>query len=426
MATFGDLANVAQLTGLDAVKLIGLIVQAANTARMHRKNCRQFANHVKLIGNLLEQLKISELKRYPETREPLEQLEEALRRSYLLINSCQDRSYLYLLAMGWNIVYQFRRAQNEIDRYLKLVPLITLVDNARVREKLEYIEMDQREYTLDEEDQKVQQVILQPDPCHNDTVVLKKSLSCSYPKCSFDEALRKENEKLRMELQRSQANLDVAQCEVIERLLEVTQTAAVFCDTEKSLPIKTAKKPTKPPSDEKYSIDGNSPKKSETFSSVSTKMKSEQVFGIPKLTTSSFSSKRDLLSSQGSYQSPEWHTDLLDCCSEPCLCLKTLFCPCATFARISTVANNRHVSTTAACNDLVAYSLILSCCCYTCCIRGKLRKMLNINGGMFDDFLSHLMCCCCALVQEWREVEIRGAYGHEKTEMRPPLPQLME
>lgn len=129
----GDLANIAQLTGIDAMKLIGMIVKAASTAKMHKKNCRQFAQHLKLIGNLLEQLKISELKKYPETREPLELLEDALRRSYILVNSCQDRSYLYLLAMGWNIVYQFRRAQNEIDRYLKIIPLITLVDNARVR-----------------------------------------------------------------------------------------------------------------------------------------------------------------------------------------------------------------------------------------------------------------------------------------------------
>lgn len=130
---FGEIANVAQLTGVDAVRLIGMIVSAANTARMHKKNCRQFAQHLKLIGNLLEQLKISELKRYPEMREPLEQLEDSLRRGYILVNSCQDRSYLYLLAMGWNIVYQFRKAQNEIDRYLKIIPLITLVDNARVR-----------------------------------------------------------------------------------------------------------------------------------------------------------------------------------------------------------------------------------------------------------------------------------------------------
>lgn len=130
---FGEAANLAQLAGFDAVRLIAMIGKAANTARMHKKNCRQFAQHLKLIGNLLEQLRISELKRYPETREPLEQLEDALGRAYILVNSCQDRSYLYLLAMGWNIVYQFRKAQNEIDQYLKIVPLITLVDNARVR-----------------------------------------------------------------------------------------------------------------------------------------------------------------------------------------------------------------------------------------------------------------------------------------------------
>ncbi|KAK8694539.1 hypothetical protein V6N13_072088 [Hibiscus sabdariffa] len=132
---FGEVANVDQLAGSDAVRLIAMIVKAASTARMHKKNCRQFSNHLKLIGNLLEQLRISELKRYPETREPLEQLEHALRRAFILVNRCQDRSYLYLLAMGWNIVYQFRKAQNEIDQYLKIVPLITLVDNARVRMK---------------------------------------------------------------------------------------------------------------------------------------------------------------------------------------------------------------------------------------------------------------------------------------------------
>lgn len=129
----GDIGNLAQLTGIDAVRLIGMIVQAANTARMHKKNCKQFANHLKLIGNLLEQLKISDLNNYPETREPLEMLEDALRRSYILVNSCQVKSYLYLLAMGWNIVHQFKRAQNEIDRYMRIIPLITLVDNHRIK-----------------------------------------------------------------------------------------------------------------------------------------------------------------------------------------------------------------------------------------------------------------------------------------------------
>ncbi|KAF8410399.1 hypothetical protein HHK36_002928 [Tetracentron sinense] len=302
---FGEIANVAQLTGIDAVRLIGMIVKAASTARMHKKNCRKFAQHLKLIGNLLEQLKISQLKRYPETREPLEQLEDALRRSYILVNSCQDRSYLYLLAMGWNIVYQFRKAQGEIDRYLRIVPLITLVDNARVKERLEYIENDQHEYTLDEEDRKMQDAILKPEPSKNDTMVLKKSLSSSYPSLPFDEALQKENEKLQLELQRSQANMDVGQCEVIQHLIEFTETAANSLP-EKSSPLKNSKvEPSYSDTnnDKGHSFDDSYPRK-----------------------TSSVSSGHDLLSTRGSHGDEEWHSDLLGCCSEPYLCMSSLVC----------------------------------------------------------------------------------------------------
>lgn len=410
----GEIANVAQLTGLDAVRLIGMIVKAASTARMHKKNCRQFAQHLKLIGNLLEQLKISELRRYPETREPLEQLEDALRRSYILVNSCQDRSYLYLLAMGWNIVYQFRKAQGEIDRYLRIVPLITLVDNARVKERLEDIERDQREYTLDEEDRKVQDIILRPDPSRKDTMVLKKTLSCSYPHLPFDEALQKENEKLQAELEISQANMDVSQCEVIQHLLEVTETAACS-QPEKSSDLKNSKKEESNHVDEN---NGHSPDRSYVRQHSDNYTASR--------TTSSVSSGHDLLSSRGSHRHEEWHSDLLGCCSEPALCFKTFFYPCGTFSKIATVATNRHMSSGEACNELMAYSLILACCCYTCCIRRKLRQTLNITGGLCDDFLSHLLCCCCALVQERREVEIRGVYGPAKTRTSPPPSQYME
>lgn len=413
---FGEIANVAQLTGVDAVRLIGMIVSAANTARMHKKNCRQFAQHLKLIGNLLEQLKISELKRYPEMREPLEQLEDSLRRGYILVNSCQDRSYLYLLAMGWNIVYQFRKAQNEIDRYLKIIPLITLVDNARVRERLEDIEKDQREYTLDDEDKRVQDVILKPEPSTNDTVVLKKTLSCSYPNLPFNAALKKENEKLQLELQRSQANYDVGQCEVIQHLIGVTEAVAANSVPERNLPVRSSKKAesdySDANSDKEYSVDESYPKRSDTRTT--------------SRNISSVSSGHDLLSTRGSHRHEEWHSDLLGCCSEPSLCIKTFFYPCGTFSKIASVATNRHMSSAEACNELMAYSMILSCCCYTCCIRRKLRNMLNITGGLFDDFLSHLMCCCCALVQEWREVEIRGVYGPEKTRTSPPPSQYME
>lgn len=406
----GEIANVAQLTGLDAVRLIGMIVRAASTARMHKRNCRQFAQHLKLIGNLLEQLRISELKRYPETREPLEQLEDALRRSYVLVDSCRDRSYLYLLAMGWSIVYQFRKAQSEIDRYLKIVPLITLVDNARVRERLEYIERDECEYTFDEEDKKVQAAILKPDPCIQQEMMLKKTLSCSYPNLPFEKALKKENEKLQLELQRSQVNMDIDQCEVIQHLIGVTETIASSV-TEKSSQLKNSKN-SGISTDSGYSLDGSYDRQQSASNTTSRSL-------------STVSSGHDLISRRGSHRDEDWHSDLLSCCSEPSLCAKTFFCPCGTFSRIASVAGNKHMSSSEACNDLLAYTLILSCCCYTCCVRRKLRKMLNIKGGCCDDFLSHVMCCCCSLVQEWREIEYRELYGPEKTETTAPPSQFM-
>jgi hypothetical protein len=39
----GDAATIVQLMGLDATRLIALIVKAASTARMHKRNRRRFA-----------------------------------------------------------------------------------------------------------------------------------------------------------------------------------------------------------------------------------------------------------------------------------------------------------------------------------------------------------------------------------------------
>lgn len=96
------------------------------------------------------------------------------------------------------------------------------------------IERDQHEYTLDEEDRKVQDVILKRGQSQHDAIVLKKTLSCSYPNVPIDEAIRKENQKLQLELQHSQANLDVGQCEVIQHLLEVTEAVAATSLPDKS------------------------------------------------------------------------------------------------------------------------------------------------------------------------------------------------
>ena len=110
-----------------------------------------------------------------------------------------------------------------------------------IQERLEVIEKDQCEYTLDDDYQKVQTVILKPEPDKDDTVVLKKTLSSSYPNVSFTEALKKENEKLQLELQYSQSLMDIHQCEFIQRLLDVTEVAS-YSFPEKFSPEKTHKK----------------------------------------------------------------------------------------------------------------------------------------------------------------------------------------
>lgn len=134
------------------------------------------------------------------------------------------------------------------------------------QERLEVIERDQREYTLDDDDQKVQSLILNPEPYKNDAMVLKKTLSCSYPNLCFNEAIQKENEKLQLELQRSQANLDVGQCEVIQRLIDVTETVAADRLPEKNSPIKASNKAestyTNSDDEKEHGFHETSPKKS--------------------------------------------------------------------------------------------------------------------------------------------------------------------
>lgn len=88
-------------------------------------------------------------------------------------------------------------------------------------------------YTFDEEDRKVQDVILKQESTREAAKsILKKTLSRSYPEMGFCEALRTENEKLQVELQRSRARYDEDQCEVIQRLIDVTEETADDVDVD--------------------------------------------------------------------------------------------------------------------------------------------------------------------------------------------------
>eukprot|EP00249_Psilotum_nudum_P022853 c28660_g1_i5 orf=690-1910(+) len=397
----GDAANVAQLTGLDAVNIISLIVKTAKNARMHKKNCRQFAQHLKLIGNLLAQLKLSELKKRPETNEPLEELEDALKKAYLLVNSCQSRSYLYLIAFGWSIVNQFKETQGQIDRLLRLIPLITLVENNR--DRLQAIEKDKREYTMDEEEKVVQDTILKSEPTKLDSSVLQKSLSRSYPGLPFNEALQKEKEKLHIELNHMQDSMEFDHVDVIRHLIFITESANDLPLQSKNLKYTESECDGLRLADEghKQQVGEDSPVSQQSVQQStgeecnnydSTCYNHDTSYHIDQETQSNINSS--------SFQT--WHNHLYDFYKDP------------------------YLSQEAACNNYVFFSLFLACYCYTCCVRRKLRKRFGIPGGSCDDFWAHALCFSCALIQEWHEIIAQEGQNSRAWRMNVPQVQTMD
>ncbi|KAF9674571.1 hypothetical protein SADUNF_Sadunf10G0140800 [Salix dunnii] len=309
---FINMANFAQVAGVDALSLANMIISSARNATAHKKNCEQLAEHVKIISNLLEKIKSTDLVNLPATKEPLDCLEEALRKAFDLVESCREKSYLYMLAMGWNVVYQFRQVQDEIDRYLRLVPLISLVHEFRlqnIQEGCQAIQEDKRDYTLDEDDLEAQSVILKPDRSKKDASMLEKSLSRRYPDLGFHEALQEEKEKLQIELQRSRTSKELNQCRVIEHLIERVPVK-VLCMCNSFV---------------KYLV-----------------VYINRGFNDFGYITNARSSNGVL--NPGDKCQSEWQVDLFDCCKEPCLTLKTCIYPCGIFSRIANVVSKGKTS----------------------------------------------------------------------------------
>jgi hypothetical protein len=131
----GEASNVAQLIGVDALGLVSMVVQAALAARRHRDACRRLAQHVELVGGLLRELELADLMRREATRRPLEQLSGALRRCYALVTACQDCGYLRNLLAAARMADELRAAEKEIDMFIRLIPLIALVETTHDRHR---------------------------------------------------------------------------------------------------------------------------------------------------------------------------------------------------------------------------------------------------------------------------------------------------
>ncbi|XP_066338562.1 receptor-like serine/threonine-protein kinase SD1-8 isoform X2 [Miscanthus floridulus] len=124
----GQAATVAQLSGLDAGGLIWMIIQAVQTAQRNREECRQLANHVMIISDLLQLLQQPGMMSSPQISRPLDGLKDTLRQAYMLVTSCQRSSTIYRFFMAGNRAQQFRDVRNKIDSYLRIFPLMSHID----------------------------------------------------------------------------------------------------------------------------------------------------------------------------------------------------------------------------------------------------------------------------------------------------------
>ena len=133
--------DLAHLAGLDAVKLVRMIVQAAQKVRHNKKICQQLVHHVQIVGDLLKKLQTSEMMQQPEIRDGLNELKEILREAYMLVTSCESSSYIYHFFMGGQLADQFRVLPSRIDSYLQVFPLISHIDTSdRLDQILEIIQ----------------------------------------------------------------------------------------------------------------------------------------------------------------------------------------------------------------------------------------------------------------------------------------------
>ncbi|XP_002158056.1 uncharacterized protein LOC100202625 [Hydra vulgaris] len=97
----------------------------------------------------------------------------------------------------------------------------------------------------------------------------------------------------------------------------------------------------------------------------------------------------------------EFKHGICSCFNDCSTCIITYFLPCVTAGK-----NAEFVSK--------------SCCLYGCLsltcvgpisralVRSDIRQKLNIEGSCCGDFICHLFCPLCALVQESQEIQANG------------------
>nr|XP_028600848.1 placenta-specific gene 8 protein-like [Podarcis muralis] len=93
------------------------------------------------------------------------------------------------------------------------------------------------------------------------------------------------------------------------------------------------------------------------------------------------------------HQSPQWQTDLMDCCSDCGVCLCGLFCPLILGCQIASAMDE---------------------CCLcgsSMAMRSVYRTKYGIPGSLLGDFCAMWFCPHCALCQLKRDINKRKDMG---------------
>ncbi|KAL7605978.1 hypothetical protein Lser_V15G18420 [Lactuca serriola] len=104
-----------------------------------------------------------------------------------------------------------------------------------------------------------------------------------------------------------------------------------------------------------------------------------------------------------------WTTGLFECMDDPENAIITLFCPCVTFGQLAATIDNGGTSCEMSGLIYTVVALVIGMpCIVSCNYRTKLRGRFGLMEEPASDCLTHLCCECCALCQEYRELNHRG------------------
>eukprot|EP00243_Klebsormidium_subtile_P011235 TRINITY_DN62_c0_g1_i1.p1 TRINITY_DN62_c0_g1~~TRINITY_DN62_c0_g1_i1.p1 ORF type:complete len:194 (+),score=20.18 TRINITY_DN62_c0_g1_i1:88-669(+) len=105
----------------------------------------------------------------------------------------------------------------------------------------------------------------------------------------------------------------------------------------------------------------------------------------------------------------EWQAGLCEWYKDFGLCIVTCCCPCITFGQTAEIIDNGITSCASAAAICFLIQAVAGCgCLYSCGFRSKLRAKFGLPASPCNDCCTHWCCSCCAFIQEYRELKLRG------------------